>query len=108
MRSKTDIRLLSDLRWIQYSQHLTDAGMAEKLGCTRQLYQMTRTYKIPLGLKILRGSIKAFPRLLPDAMYFLSPDAAQSMPILAFKNQRGGALRRLGDGLLGLVAKLGK
>ena len=46
---------------IQQEQKLFDGDMAEKIGCSRQLYQMTRTNQAPLGLVIIRGGLRAFP-----------------------------------------------
>ena len=47
----TDI--VNRLFLFQKSKGYTDAQMARIIGCSRQLYQMTRTYKITPGKKIL-------------------------------------------------------
>ncbi len=68
---------LTELLAIQKKEHLTDKKcftdeeMATKIGCSRQLYQMTRTEKIPVGFKILEGAVRAFPELQRSAIYFL-------------------------------------
>lgn len=67
--------LVESLKRIQDEQRLTDGAMAQKLGCTRQLYQATKTGKISLGLTILKGSTMAFPELIGDAIFFLTNDA---------------------------------
>ena len=36
---------------------------------------MTRTGKVLLGSKILKGAVRAFPELEGDALYFLTTDA---------------------------------
>ena len=43
---------------IQNSQGYTDTEMAEKIGCSRPLYQRTRTGKVPVGGTFLRGAMK--------------------------------------------------
>lgn len=104
--------LVSTLRGIQKAEGLSDMEMAKRLGCSRQLYQMTRTGKIPLGKKILTGISAAFPELQQDVIYFLSNDANE-IPLSANRSplkQPLGALRRglnkLGDVLLGKIWKL--
>ncbi len=43
---------------MQNSQGFSDQQMAEKIGCSRPLYQRTRTGKIPVGGTFLRGAMK--------------------------------------------------
>ena len=43
---------------IQNSQGYTDTEMAAKIGCSRPLYQRTRTGKVPVGGTFLRGAMK--------------------------------------------------
>lgn len=50
--------LLQEVKRIQERQKLTDQQMAEKIGCSRVLYQRTRTAKIPVGETFLKGAIK--------------------------------------------------
>lgn len=81
-----DNSIVSKLKDIQAREGLTDAEMAERLGCSRQLYQGTRTEKIPIGRRVIGGIPKAFPELQDDVLVFLSIDAnnsphiAQSIP----------------------------
>ena len=42
---------------IQNTQGYTDAEMAQKIGCSRPLYQRTRTGKVPVGGTFLRGAM---------------------------------------------------
>ncbi len=60
---------LTELLAIQKKEHLTDKEIATKIGCSRQLYQMTRTEKIPLGFKILQGAVRTYPELQRSAIY---------------------------------------
>jgi len=69
------------------SQHtgkkgLTDSEMAHLIGCSRQLYQATRTGKVPLGYKVVKGAIKIFPGLREFAIYFLT-DSADKRAVIA-------------------------
>lgn len=50
--------LLQEVRKIQERLKLTDQQMAEKIGCSRVLYQRTRTAKIPVGDTFLKGAMK--------------------------------------------------
>lgn len=50
--------ILEKVVWIQNSQGYTDTEMAEKMGCSRPLYQRTRTGKVPVGGAFLRGAMK--------------------------------------------------
>lgn len=67
--------LLTKIKEIQSREGLTDAEMAKRLGCSRQLYQGVRSEKVPLGSKILKGISSAFPELQADILIFLSSDA---------------------------------
>lgn len=70
------MEFIGTLTALQKWQGLTDKEMADRIGCSRQLYQMTRTGKVPVGLTILRGSVAAFPELQEmAAVYFLRTNA---------------------------------
>lgn len=73
MASNTD--LPQRLKKIQEQLDFTDGQMAQCLGCTRQLYQATKTGKVSVGLTILKGATKAFPELIGDAIIFLTDGA---------------------------------
>lgn len=57
---------------IQKRHNYKDKEMANRIGCVRQLYQMTRTRKAPVGLTILRGAVNAFPELKSDVLFYLT------------------------------------
>jgi len=60
---------------MQTREELTDREMAERLGCSRQLWQMTRSGKIPPGKTIIKCITKNFPELHQDIIYFLAQSA---------------------------------
>jgi len=102
--------LISKLQYIQANEGLADKEMARRLGCSRQLYQMTRTGKIPPGNKILKGISIAFPELQQDVIYFLSNnDNVLSNnvknPLTQPSEPQGWGLKRLLVGLLGRLRK---
>ncbi|MBA7627686.1 hypothetical protein ES703_35153 [subsurface metagenome] len=74
----SNTKFLDKLKQFQSVNGLTDLEMAQRIGCSRQLYQKTRTEQTPLGIKILRGVINAFPEeLSKDAIYFLTSGVHQ-------------------------------
>ena len=56
MDSLTDI--LEKIVQLQNSRGYTDEQMAVKIGCSRPLYQRTRTGRVPVGGTFLRGAMK--------------------------------------------------
>lgn len=48
---------------LQESNRFSDQQMAEKIGCSRPLYQRTRTSKIPMGGTFLKGAMKLLESL---------------------------------------------
>lgn len=54
---------------------LTDGDFAAELGISRQLWQFTRTGRVRIGQKILAGTCRRFPDLIPEVLYFLGNDA---------------------------------
>jgi len=50
--------LLENIVQLQNVKGYTDEQMAEKIGCSRPLYQRTRTNKVPVGGTFLRGAMK--------------------------------------------------
>jgi len=103
-------KVIGRLRDIQLSKRLADMEMARQLGCSRQLYQMTRSGKIPLGNKILKGILTTFPELEQDVIYFLSSndkklsDNAKN-PLKQPSEPQGWGLKRFCVGLLGRIRK---
>jgi len=63
--------LITKLTEIQSQGKMSDAVMAERLGCSRQLWQMTRSGKIPPRITILGCICDGFPELWMDVIYFL-------------------------------------
>ena len=50
--------ILSKIVKIQETKGYSDQQMAEKIGCSRPLYQRTRTGRVPVGGTFLRGAMK--------------------------------------------------
>ncbi len=50
--------ILDKIVKLQQAQGYSDQQMASKIGCSRPLYQRTRTGKIPLGGRFLKGAMK--------------------------------------------------
>jgi len=99
---------------IQVREELTDREMAERLGCSRQLWQMTRTGKIPPSNTIIKCISQNFPELHQDILNFLAQDGdrlskegAQNPPKQPSEAQ-GRGLKRFCVGLLGRGKKLWK
>jgi imidazoleglycerol-phosphate dehydratase len=53
----TDL-ILERIIQLQQKSALSDQQMAKKIGCSRPLYQRTRTGKIPLGGRFIKGAMK--------------------------------------------------
>src|SRR4030065_219670 len=51
---------------LQESNAYSDQQMAEKIGCSRPLYQRTRTGKIPVGGTFLKGALKLLASQIKD------------------------------------------
>jgi len=96
---------------LQDKGELTDTEMAERLGCSRQLWQMTRTGRIPLSNTIIKCITRNFPDLQQDVIYFLAQDGDK----LSQKGDRdaprqpseaqGRGLKRFCVGLLAVVKR---
>ena len=97
-------KIVGKLREIQLARGLTDMQMAQRLNCSRQNYQKTRTGEIPLGIKILKGISVAFPELQGDVIYFLS-NGANKLPDNATKNPSFQGLKSFCARLLARIRK---
>ena len=102
--------LINKVSAAQIREQLSDSDMAERLGCSRQLYQMTRSGKIPLGNKILKGISIVFPELQQDVIYFLSNNDNRlsnnaNNPLSQPSEPQGRGLKRFFVGLLGRIRK---
>jgi len=58
--------ILNKVTKIQNSDGYSDQQMAEKIGCSRPLYQRTRTGKIPVGGTFLKGAMKLLASAVPE------------------------------------------
>ena len=102
---------IAKLSEIQNKGELTDTEMAERLGCSRQLWQMTRTGRIPLSNTIIRCITKNFPDLHQDVIYFLAQDGdrlsqkGDRNPLRQPSEPQGGGLKRFCVGLLRRIKK---
>jgi imidazoleglycerol-phosphate dehydratase len=58
--------ILQKIIQLQESNRFSDQQMAEKIGCSRPLYQRTRTNKIPMGGTFLKGAMKLLESLIVE------------------------------------------
>jgi len=58
--------ILEKVIQLQESKGYSDQQMAEKIGCSRPLYQRTRTGRIPVGGTFLRGAMKLLNSLATE------------------------------------------
>jgi imidazoleglycerol-phosphate dehydratase len=61
----TDL-ILEKIVQLQQKGGFSDQQMAKKIGCSRPLYQRTRTGKIPLGGRFIKGSMKLMAEEIPS------------------------------------------
>lgn len=59
-------QLVEQVTQIQRSKGYTDQQMADKIGCTRQTYQQTRTGKIEVGNAYFNGAMRFLSPLVPE------------------------------------------
>ena len=94
---------------IQIAEELTDREMAGRLGCSRQLWQMTRSGRIPPGNTVIKCISKNFPELQQDIIYFLSSNADElsksgdTMPLRMPSEAQERGWKGFCRGLLGRV-----
>jgi imidazoleglycerol-phosphate dehydratase len=55
---ETANEIIEKIIWFQKDRGYSDQQMAEKIGCSRPLYQRTRTGRIPVGGTFLKGAMK--------------------------------------------------
>lgn len=60
-------KLIQKQKELKYS----DARFAAHLGVSRQLWSFTRTGKLRPNMKVLAGSLRAFPSLTDDVLHVL-------------------------------------
>jgi len=63
--------LVEALMQRQSESRASDAVFAELLGVSRATWGLTRTGKLPLGITVVRGAMRAYPDLEPLAVAFL-------------------------------------
>jgi len=56
-------KVLQQVIQLQNANSYSDQQMADKIGCSRPLYQRTRTSKIPMGSTFIRGAMKVLAEL---------------------------------------------
>ncbi len=56
-------RVLQQIIKLQKDNNYSDQQMADRIGCSRPLYQRTRTGKIPMGGLFIRGAMKVLAEL---------------------------------------------
>ena len=56
-------RVLQQIVKLQNDNNFSDQEMADRIGCSRPLYQRTRTGKIPMGGTFIRGAMKVLAEL---------------------------------------------
>ena len=101
--------LLEKLRLKQ--GELSDYKFADKLGVSHQLWQMTRTGKREVGLTVLQGTIRAYPELSRDVLFFLqgnvvSPSVIGEFPTDGTQNAHDGKLGRFGGWLRDCIKRV--
>ena len=60
----TDL-ILGKIVQLQQKSGVSDQQMAKRIGCSRPLYQRTRTGKIPIGGRFLKGAMKLLAAEIP-------------------------------------------
>ena len=59
-------KVLQQIIQLQNSNGYSDQQMADKIGCSRPLYQRTRTGRIPMGGTFIRGAMKVLAEMNKD------------------------------------------
>lgn len=63
--------LLEKLKAKQKDLGLNDKLFAQELGCSEKMWYFTRTAQRGISRKVLSGTVKRFPELIPDVLVFL-------------------------------------
>ncbi len=74
-RRRSIRRLVRMLRGLQRNEHLSNKGMAMRLGVSPSTLSMVYQGRRNPGPKFLRGVLKAYPRLRDEVHSFLLLDA---------------------------------
>jgi imidazoleglycerol-phosphate dehydratase len=59
--------ILEKVVQLQNSKGYSDQQMAAKIGCSRPLYQRTRTGRVPVGGTFLKGAMKLLASVVPES-----------------------------------------
>ncbi|MCX7912643.1 MAG: imidazoleglycerol-phosphate dehydratase [Dehalococcoidales bacterium] len=60
--------VLGKIVHLQQEHGYSDAQMAQKIGCSRPLYQRTRSGKVAVGGKFLKGALKLLEEVYPQSL----------------------------------------
>ena len=107
MQSKPIAKLVE----LQVKGELTDREMAERLGCSRQLWQMTRSGRTPLGKTMAKCITRNFSELNQDIIYFLAQSAdklsneGDRNPLSQLSEPQGRGIKRFFVELLGRIRR---
>jgi hypothetical protein len=71
---------------------LADKQFAQVLGISGGLWSWTRIGQYPVGMALLRGTLRAFPDLWPEALYVLSGDLHLCNSLLQQGKSKGRTL----------------
>ena len=74
-RRRSIRRLVRMLRGLQRNQHLSNKGLALRLGVSKSMVGMVYQGRRNPGPKFLRGVLKAYPELRDEVYSFLLLDA---------------------------------
>ncbi len=67
---------LQNLIKIQYDLRMTDEAFSNHLGISRQLWNMIKNGKRPVGISLLAASLSKYPELKDDVTDFLLENAS--------------------------------
>ena len=71
-------KVLKQIIKLQNDNGYSDQQMADKIGCSRPLYQRTRTSKIPMGGTFIKGAMKLLETMWNEARKAISPHTLES------------------------------
>lgn len=73
--------ILSKIVQLQQKHEYSDQQMARKIGCSRPLYQRTRTGRIPIGGRFLKGAMKLLEAEAPAGRKYILKRATKETSI---------------------------
>lgn len=75
MKTKAAEQLIAELRVKQEAEHLNDAGLARRLGISKALWSVIQAGKAEPNMKVLKGTLRAYPDLAPYVTLFLQAES---------------------------------